>query len=154
MSNDTVIVGCRLPSGITLEVGYTTVVTSAGGAPYARYTKGADYQAITLKGTNQHLLVREAGTRKILTVLPGKRDREPYINHGVPKDFWDRWCKEHAESPLLKTGQIFVIPKPADQAAVTKDAKAMGPAIFEPLSQTEKMKIDGVDLTRRADDEG
>jgi hypothetical protein len=115
------------------------------------YRKGADYQSVTLRGTNQHLHVR-GPDRKILVTLPSARDREPYINAGVPKDLWDRWSKEHADSWLLKSGQLFVVPKPADAKAVAAEAKATSAAIFEPLDPTATVKLDDHTIARRTDD--
>jgi hypothetical protein len=150
---ETVTIGCRLPSGIELEVGYETSVTGTGGAPFARYRKLADYQSVRLKGTNQHLLLREPGTGKILQSLPGKRDREPFLNPNVPADFWERWCKEHADSPLLKTGQLFVVPKPADTKSVVADAKATSPALFEPLDPGAVFNVEMNAISKRVDEE-
>lgn len=152
MSTDTVSIGCRLPNGTTLEVGYTTSVQGKGGAPYAMFRKNADYAAVTLKGTNQHLIIRDPLGRPLVT-LANQRDKDPYINHGVPADLWNRWCKEHAESWLLKSGQLFVIPKPADTAAVTNDAKATSPAILEPVDTSVPFKVEGNSLEKRRDDE-
>lgn len=150
---ETVTIGCRLPSGITLEVGYTTVVQGSGGAPYVRYRKNADYQEFTLKGTGQHLLLRDALGKPLGQALPGKRDLPPYINHGVPADLWNRWTREHADSPLLKGGQLFVIPKPTDAAAAAKDAKAMSPALFEPLDPGAKFNVEHNAIEKRVDEE-
>lgn len=61
--------------------------------------------------------------------------------------------KEHADSPLLTNGQLFVVPKPADAVAVTKDAKAMSPAIFEPLDPAAKFNVELHAIEKRQDDE-
>jgi hypothetical protein len=153
MSNEFINVGRRLPSGITLEVGYVTTAQGSGGAPFVRYRTLADYTAVTLKGTSQHLLVRDPGTRKVLTTLPGCRNAEPYINQ-VPKDFWDRWCKEHPGSWLVTSGQLFVIPKPdaATVKAVTTDAKAKSPEIFQPLDSKVPFKIEDHSISPRVDE--
>jgi hypothetical protein len=154
MSTDTVSIGCRLPNGLKLEVGYQTSHQGAGGAPFVMYRKSADYATFTLKGRNQHLLVRNP-VGKIVTTLASQIGLEPVITHGVPADLWQRWSKEHADSWLLKSGQIFVLPKTdaATVKAVTTDAKAISPNILEPLNPKEVMKIDSVSIQRRVDDD-
>lgn len=152
MSTDTVTIGCRLPNGIELEVGYETTVVGSGGAPYTRYRKLSDYKAVRLKGTGQHLILRDPLGKPVGQTLPGKRDAEPFYNHGVPVDFWQRWVSEHKDSPLLLKGQLFVVPKPGDTAAVTKDAKAISPNIFQPLDPTQPFKTETHAIEKRADD--
>lgn len=154
MSTDTVSIGCRLPNGLTLEVGFTVNVRGAGGAPYARFQKHADYQAVTLKGTNQHLILRDAQGKPLVT-LANARDKEPFVNHGISKDFWERWCKENAHNWALRSGQIFAVPKPdaATVKAVAADAKAQSAAILEPLDTSVPFKAEGNALEKRKDDE-
>jgi hypothetical protein len=149
---ETVRIGCRLPNGITLEVGYQTSVKGSGGAPFVQYRKLADYKAITLKGTNQHLIVRDAAGKPLMTHA-SQRGREPFINENVPADFWQRWVAEHKDSPLLTGGQLFVVPKPADAKAVGADAKATSPALFEPMDPTQSFRVEGNVLEPRKDDE-
>jgi hypothetical protein len=154
MSTDTVSIGCRLPNGLTLEVGYSVNAPgSANGAPFARYQRHADYAQFNLKGLNQHSLLRDPNTRRILTTLASQRDREPVVSQ-VPADLWQRWKKEHANSWLLKSGQVFEIPKTdaATVKAATKDAKAVSPAIFEPIDPAVAMKLGENILTKRADE--
>lgn len=153
MSTEFVTVGCRLPNGMTLEVGFSTTARNAGGAPFARYRQHADYQAVTLKGTGQHLFVRHPATRKVITTLPSQREAEPWLNQ-VPKDFWDRWSKEHADSWLLKSGQLFVIPKPdaATIKAASADAQATSPAVFQPLDPSQPFKVEDHTVTKREDE--
>jgi len=151
MSSETVSIGCRLPNGITLEVGYTVSHNRQGGAPFARYQKNKDYATFTLKGTNQHLIIRGPDGRPFATA-PARRGREPYINLNVPKDLWDRWCKEHQDSPLLTGGQLFVVPKLDDAKAAGLDAQAKAPALFEPMDPGTSMKIEDNTIARRVDE--
>lgn len=152
MSTDTVSVACRLPNGYVLEVGFSVNVPAAGGgASFAMYRKNKDYQTYTLKGCNQHSLIRDP-RGNVLMQLPSAAGREPFINHGIPKDFFDRWCKENAENWALTSGQIFVVPKPADTKAVTADAAAKSPAIFEPLDPSVPMKLAENEISQRTDD--
>jgi hypothetical protein len=146
---ETVSIGCRLPNGLKLEVGFSVSQKGNGGAPFAMVVKGEDFQSYTLRGTNQHLIVRDQ-TRKPIAVLPNQKGREPYINHNVPKDLWERWCKANAKSWHLTSGQIFLVPK--DDANTTKaatlDAAAKSKAIFEPLDPAEKVKLENNEISR------
>jgi hypothetical protein len=155
MSTETVSVGCRLPNGLKLEVGFSVSQKGNGGAPFAMVTKAENYASHILRGTNQSLIVRDPQTRKPVAVLPNQLNREPFINHGVPKEFWERWCKDNAKSWHLTSGQIFFVPK-ADEStakAATMDAKAKSGAIFEPLDPSKKMQLENNVLTKREDEE-
>lgn len=152
MSTEMVQVGCRLPNGMVLEVGFTVNDEGKGGAPFAMYRKGRDYKAVTLRGLNQRSLIRDAKNKPI-TVAPAQIDREPLIN-SIPKDFWDRWKKENSEQWALTSGQIFEVPKGDGTAvkAVTIDARAKSPNIFEPMSQGVAMKFEDHSIAKRTDD--
>jgi len=90
-----------------------------------------------------------------MSAMPSARGREPFINTGVPKDLWDRWCKENRENWALTSGQIFEIPKndSATVKSVSTDAKAKSAPIFEPADPTQPMKIDGLEIAKRTDDD-
>jgi hypothetical protein len=45
------------------------------------------------------------------------------------------------------------VPKPADTKAVTADAKAKSAPVFEPHDPSVPMKIDGLEIAKRADDD-
>lgn len=153
-TSEMVTVGCRLPSGITLEVGYTASIRGGNGRqPFARYSKNSDYQSVTLRGSNMHLLVRDPQTRKIVTTLPSRQNAEPFINQ-VSKDFWDRWTKEHAGSWLLVQKQLFVIAKnDATEIEATKiDAQATSKPIFQPIDPNAVLDLDNVKIEKRTDE--
>lgn len=152
--SEVVSVGCRLPNGYVLEVGFKVSHRGRGGAPFAMYVKGEDYAKFTLRGTNQHLIIRDVATRKPIGTLPNAMNREPYINDNVPKALWERWVKDNAKNWALKSGQIFLVPKnDADTVrAAGMDAKAKSPAILEPLSQTATMKLENHEISRRTDE--
>jgi hypothetical protein len=156
---ETVSVGCRLPNGIRLEVGFSVSERGNGGAPFAMVRKSENYKSFLIKGTNQHLIVRDQ-TRKPIAVLPNQANREPYVN-SVPKDFWDRWVKDNSDkngkptSWHLTSGNLFVIPK--DDASTLKaavvDAKATSAPIFEPLDPSKTMKLENNAISRREEEE-
>lgn len=151
---ETVSIGCRLPNGLRLEVGFSVSQKGNGGAPFAMFVKSESYATHLLKGTNQHLIVRDQ-TRKPVAVLPNQRGREPYINHGVPKDLWERWKKDNSKSWHLTSGQIFEVPKndKSEIKAAALDASAKSKAIFEPLDPTETVKLENTAITKREDEE-
>lgn len=144
--------GCRLPSGVTLEVGYRANEKAQGGAPFARYVKLPTYTSHTIKGTNQHLLVRDPGTRKVIT-LPSRRNSQPFINQ-VPKEFWDLWNKEHPNNWFVTSGNLYVIPKTDEETveAVTIDASAKSQPIFQPLDPLSVLDLDGTKIEKRTDE--
>lgn len=147
-----VSIGCRLPNGLRLEVGYSVNDSGRGGSPFALYRKHEDYQSFTLKGANQHSIVRDP-QGKPLAMLPNQANREPVINM-VPKDIWDRWFKEHSKSWHVTSGQVFLIPKTdaGTVKAVVLDAKGKSAAIFEPIDPTKTMKMEDHSITRREDE--
>jgi len=153
MAGETVSIGCRLPNGIRLEVGVKASHVGNGGAPFAMVVKGDDYEQVLLRGTNQHLIVRDQ-RRAPVAVLPNQREREPYINHNISKAFWDRWCKENAKSWHLTSGQLFVVKNnPSEIKAAAIDAAAKSKPLFQALDPKEVMKLENVEIAKREDEE-
>lgn len=153
MSTETVTIGCRLPNGIRLEIGYTASQKPSGGAPFARYTKGKNYQEVLIKGANQHLVIRDPSTRKIVSTLPARRTSEPFLNT-VSKDFWDQWTKEHPDNWYMASGNLFVVPKVDAETieAATMDASAKSDPIFRPMDPTQIVDLDGAKIEKRTDE--
>ena len=154
MSTELVTVGCRLPLGVELEIGYTVNDRGQGGTPFATYRKSDSYQSFTLKGTNQNLIVRDQqNPKKIITTLPARAGLEPFINQ-VPKDFWDAWVKKNEKSWLLRSGQIFVVPSTdgASIAAASMDAQAQSAGILQPLDPNATLDFDGIKIEKRKDE--
>lgn len=157
MAEEMVSIGCRLPNGIQLEVGFSVSQKGEGGAPFAMVTKQENYRQQLIKGTNQHLIVRDQ-TRKAVAVLPNQMNREPYITQ-VPKSFWDEWVRKNPKSWHLTSGNIFVVPKAslnevkATVQATALDAAAKSAPIFEPMDPSKKMKIEDVTIVKREDEE-
>ncbi len=108
-----------------------------------------NYASFTLRGTNQHLIVRDQ-TRKPIAVLPNQLGREPFINPNVPKEFWERWVKENSKSWHLTSGQIFLVPKndASTVKAVVLDAAGKSKPLFEPLDPTKKMNLEENTISR------
>lgn len=154
MAEEMVSIGCRLPNGIRLEVGFSAAQKGAGGAPFAMVVKHDNYRQVLVKGTNQHLIVRDQ-TRKPIAVLPNQANREPYINQ-VPKAFWEEWVKNNPKSWLITSGSLFVVPKatnPSEVKAAALDAAAKSKPVFEPMDPSKKMQLEDVTIVKREDEE-
>lgn len=140
MSTETVTIGCRLPAGISLEVGLQTTVDGGPfNRPIAQIKQLKNYKKVTLRGTHEH--TRE--TRNMGIQVPSMLNPKPYINRNISKDFWEEWKKDHPDSYLLKQGLIFEIKNGVDAAnskAAAIDAMAQ-PAILQPWDPSKKMKI-------------
>lgn len=113
MSTETVMIGCRLPHGLKLEVGYKITRKGADGKVFANYEQQDNYATFVLKGTNEHV----QGARAQGIQLPAVGNPEPYINRNVPKDLWEQWMKEHPRSWYLKSGNIFAVPNSEEASA-------------------------------------
>lgn len=105
MSTDTVMIGCRLPHGLKLEVGYTVTQKAPDGKRFTSYQKGDNYRMFELKGTNEHT----AQARAARIVVPAMASPEPFINKHVPKDIWEQWCKDHPKHWFITSGNIFLV---------------------------------------------
>lgn len=112
MAEETVTVGCRLPHGIVMEVGYsTTIAVGNGTAPQYRQTE--KYRRVVIKGTHSN---NRPGIQPVMLLRP-----EPGITEGVPKAVVDEWLKAHPV--FLANGSIFVVPKGGrDSAEVRANA--------------------------------
>lgn len=105
MTTETVTIGCRLPHGLKLEVGYKTTRKGADGKVFANYEKQDNYQCFVLKGTNEHTLAQRASGIQV----PSNGNPVPFINKNVPKDIWEQWVKEHPRNWYQKSMNIFVV---------------------------------------------
>lgn len=103
MSDETVIIGCRLPNGLILEVGLQTVAEIEKGKTVAQVKRLPNYQRIALKGWNAH----SAEMRAQEIQVPAGMNTRPYLNRGVNKAAWEQWKKDHVGSWLLKNGVLF-----------------------------------------------
>lgn len=115
MSTETVMIGCRLPHGLKLEVGYKTTRKGSEGKVFMNYERLENYATFVLKGTNEH--VQSARASGIL--LPSVGVPQPFINKNVPKDLWTQWIKEQggARCWYLKSGNLFVVPNGEEASA-------------------------------------
>lgn len=133
---ETVTIGCRFPNGYVLEVGLQTTTKTPKGGLMPMLARTADYKRVVLKGTHAH--TEEMRKNRIQT--PAMLNAAPYINHGVPKDVWEQWNKEHPNNWAVRSGNIFEVKAAQDpknvKAAVADSMQRQ--AILQPLDQTKK----------------
>jgi hypothetical protein len=154
IAKETVIIGCKAPSGFLLEVGLQSTVKNEEGKLVTMIIKGADYQAVTIKGWNAHTedMRRQLFVAGSDTGLPHGMNTRPFLNRGVPKDFWVRWSREHPNSWLLKNEILFVADDEASAASRVADAEKT-PKILEPLDRNKKI-IPGIETADFARERG
>lgn len=117
---DVITVGCRLPHGLTLEVGLSPPVTK-DGRMVRRHARKPDYAVFVLKGVNQ----KTAEARRLSIPIVAMASTEPEMNE-VPADIWDRWKKEYAQTwkAFKDNGSLFEVKDKGDTKAATLDAMA------------------------------
>ncbi len=110
-------VGCKLPQGLVMELGYDLV---AGGV-----TRGPNYKRVVLAGANQHSIV--VGTLR----TPSPANLRPGITNNVDESFYDAWVAAHADSNIVKNKLIFKAKNAGEATAqavdVTKQKTGMEP---------------------------
>lgn len=134
-----VIIGCRLPNGITLEVGYSTTIPGPNNRPGGTlYQVHDDYARIHIRGTREH--TRELRRRGMQ--VPSVANPEPVFTR-VSKDYWERWRKEHRRSWFITSGNLFESAEPEDERkAAAMDAQSRGPAILQPMDPSKALNVD------------
>jgi len=125
MAQETVIIGCKLPKGITLEVGYDFAENGA-------QIKGPNYKRIPLKGWHAHTEEMRRGGIQV----PAGVNMRPYLNRGVDKAAWDEWKAKHKGSWLLKNEILFEA-KDEASAALRVEEGAHTPTPFAPLDRSK-----------------
>lgn len=137
----TVIIGCRLPSGITLEVGLQTQEKNDDGKLHVMVKRLDNYERIVLKGWHHH---NTTG----LQMPAGVQSNRPYLNRGVSKEAWEQWCKSHKGSWLLKNNILFEAASEAEAQGKAIDL-AEAPTILAPIKLVktkdggERPEVDG-----------
>src|SRR5579863_1304729 len=135
---ETVIIGCRLPSGITLEVGLqVTEKDSVTGKLTTAVVRGDNYERIVLKGWHWH---NTTG----LQMPAGVNSNRPYLNRGVSKAAWEEWKRTHAKSWLLRNDILFEAVNEADAQVKALDA-AQAPNVLQPISVSGDKPAAGIE---------
>jgi hypothetical protein len=115
-------VGCKLPQGLIIELGYKIV---PGGVE-----RGPDYQQIQLAGANQHSTI--VGTLR----SPSPRDLRPGITNNVDEALFDAWMKAHANTNIVKNGLVFKAKNAGEATAKAADI-AQKPSGLEAIDPTK-----------------
>jgi hypothetical protein len=140
MADELITIGCKLPSGITLEIGLQTTMKDGNGKQMTMVSRTENYRQINLKGWHAHtehirMRAREQG---VDPMIPAGADMRPFLNRGIKKADWEEWKKTHKGSWLLKNEILF---EAADEASaqlrVLESEKT--PAPFAPL-KPKKLK--------------
>lgn len=97
----TIMVGNRLPSGITLHIG-----------------EGREKQTFTLPGTATYALPN-----------PDRKFEAPDLHSGatltpVPREFWECWLKDHKDFAPYAAGQIFAANSANDANAQARERQS------------------------------
>jgi len=115
MAENTVTIGCKLPGGLVIEVGYKVEATGADGKKFTKLQKTDKYRRVVLKGWH-------SGVPDGVIVLANHQPK-PGITRGVPKEVWDEWVKEPSHASLVEQGIVFVATNEADLQAKILDAR-------------------------------
>lgn len=124
-SGETVTIGCRLPSGVTLEVGLQTLEKNSEGKYFTMVKRLDNYERIVLKGWHHH---NTTG----LQMPAGMKSEVPYLNRNVSKAAWEEWKAKHPRSWLLSHDILFEAANEADAQVKALDA-AQAPSILAPI---------------------
>jgi hypothetical protein len=136
-SSATVTVGCKIPNGIVLQLCRPTKwieETPSGSRDRVRYDKFGPRVFV------------QGPAYPTGTVPDGYGDRPQMaggfaLTTGIPKDFWDAWLEQNAESTFVVNGQVFAQPT-LDRAQGTGKENAAVKSGFEPLSRDMDPKKD------------
>ena len=129
MAKETVIIGCKLPAGITLEVGLQTTEIVNGNEQTA-VKRLPNYQKIVLRGWHAH---NATGLR-----MPAGMDMRPYLNRNVDAAAWAEWKRTHPNSWLLKNEILFEA-KDEPSAAIRVAEGEKTPTLFKPIDPANPM---------------
>lgn len=138
-NEETVSIGCRLPTGIILEVGLQTTVKGGPSNRSIEQIKRLDnYARVHLGGTNQH----SAPARKMGILMPSVVAPEPFITRNVSKALWEEWKRKHPGSWLLRSNNIFEVKDEKSIRAQIIDSMAT-PAPLAPMDPTKALTVGG-----------
>jgi hypothetical protein len=139
IAKETVIIGCKLPNGLVLEIGYELNATGA-------QIKSESYERVVIKGWNAHAepMRIQLAKAKSDSGVPHGMNTQPFLNRGVPKDFWVKWKESHKRSWLLKNEILFEVAGGDEASAALRVVEGdKTPKIFEPIDRS-KVRIPGV----------
>lgn len=135
-----VTIGCKLPHGLTIEVGLVSLEKGTWGAP----VEGPKYRKATLNGTHAEWMKRNPTIQPVATLNP-----EPGLTQ-IPEDLWEEWCKGQGKAhPARLNNTIFVVPDSKEDATAVLQAVESLRTGFEPIDpdrlpdQLEEAPVEG-----------
>lgn len=116
-------IGCKLPSGLWLEVGVEHTEGAWGGV-----VNGPKYAKVLLNGTHAEWMKKAPTIQPVASLNP-----EPGLTD-IPKAIWDAWIEGMGKShPARLNNLIFVVPKQKEEATAVLQAVESLRSGFEPL---------------------
>lgn len=139
MSAETVTIGCKLPAGLRLEVGYK-IVKNRPDSIEGRAVKGDNYAMHIIRGWNHHsaAMRKQLADAKSSMGVPHGLNTTPYLNRNVPKALWAEWKRAHPDSWLLKNKLLFEVASGDELSAASQVAESADtPKVFEPIDSSK-----------------
>lgn len=129
---DTVTVACNLPNGHILQIYHIEEVETVlpNGRVFRENIATLDQSAgqYALNGAQLDYGALQGGSMPDYRVIKGSAPGTGFaLTSGIPRDFWDRWLANNANSPLVKNRHIFASSteaRAADEAREYKDFKS------------------------------
>lgn len=152
-NEDTVMIGCKLPAGLKIEVGLQTRIKNSDNKMVAAVARLENYAFFILRGWNHHSidLRKQLRDSKSSSGAPHGMNTRPFINRGVPKALWEQWKKEHKGSWLLKNEILFEVEEGDHASAALRVVEGeKTPKIFEPIDSTKTI-VPGVKPLEKED---
>jgi hypothetical protein len=130
---ETVTVALKHPTGLVLEC----FREEAGSEPVLG---GGMRKVAVWRSTGQQYVVH--GTRVPAGATPNYPIVAGYaLTHGVPKEVWETWLKQHKDSPVVLNHLIRAYASGEDAAAFAKDHEATRSGL-EPLLRRSDPRVD------------
>jgi hypothetical protein len=123
-------VGCKLPQGLIMELGYEIVPGGVNKLP--------EYKRVVLAGANQHSVV--TGSLR----SPSPKDLRPGITNNVDEAFFDAWVEAHKATNIVRNGLVFKAKNAGEATAKAADIaqKPTGMEALDPTKQSSVKKFD------------
>jgi hypothetical protein len=143
---ETVTIGCKLPHGYILEIGYQVEAQAADGKTYTSLKKiEGKYKAVRLNGWHD-ASGATAALKAGIQPPPSMLNPTCGITKDVPADFWAEWRKSHADlwAKFSKAGILFEAKSESEAAAKAIDSNS--PKVrtgLEPLDP-RKLPVPGI----------
>jgi predicted phage tail protein len=131
-------IGCKLPQGMILEVGYSVVTQGKDGGKSISVHQHDDYQRVRVKGWT-HVDGSKQAYHSGLLLPPNTSLSNPQVAvTDVPAAFFARWKKEHAAmwKKLTGSGVMFEV---ADEASA-KSAVALAKTVKSGFEAKDPVK--------------